>query len=222
MWPIIKKNSILFFIYALPILALSTLIWLDDFSSENLAGNSHIVFYFLIWMWIIIPGFAAAGEQLESKDEGYEFLKTLPVTDAEIVAAKFLLTLIMTAACVFLYLVLISFHKAPPPVLRGVRILTIVSGLVCLIVAALMHIGIFKIGITRMNKFLWLDAIAVTVVMVMSIKSLLPRSEAYLFSIIDYMSQIHWFMQLFVVAAVLYCYYLLMKAAVKAKIAAKE
>lgn len=222
MWPLIKKNSILFLVYVLPIFAMVTIIWFGDLPSADNPNNLYSVFAELFWMWILTLTFVGVDEQIESKNKGYEFLKTLPVTDAEIVKAKFLLALIMVMLFVGLFQIMFSFLKAPPLMLRTIRFITLLNGIVCLLLVALWYIGVFKFGFSRMYKYSCFVTIGTAVLMLMSVRRLLPRLKAHILSIADYISQINWFVQLLVVAAAVYCYYLLMKAAIKVKIATKE
>lgn len=217
MWPLIKKNSILFISYVLPFTALLTFYWFV----ESKAEDPHFILVIFFWMWILTIGFISSGEQQEAKSNGYEFLKTLPLSDSEIVATKFLLTLIMVVFVVCLDLVLLSFFKGTPFQLKAILFFIPVNGMACLLLAGLLYIGVFKYGFARMHKIFWGVAFGSVAVLILSVELLLPKIKTNLVVIVNSLIDMSWIFQLLAVGLVLYCYYQMMKTAVKVKIAAR-
>jgi hypothetical protein len=218
MWPLIKKNSIFFISYVLPFTVFLILYWFI----ESKANDPNFVMVIYFWMWILTIGFISSGEQQEAKNKGYEFLQILPVTDAEIVASKFLLTLILVVFIVCFDLALLSFFKGTTLQLKTILFFVPVNGMASLLLAGLLFIGVFKFGFSLMHKVFWAVTFGAVAVMILTVELLLPKIRAHLPAIIDFLTHISWIFRLLAVGVVLYCYYLMMKLAIKVKIAAKE
>lgn len=215
MWPLIKKNSMIFISYVIPFTALLTFYWFV----ENKAEEPHFVIVLFFWMWIMTIGFISSGEQQEAKNKGYEFLKTLPLTDGEIVAPKFLLTFLMVVLITCHYLFLFSFFKGSALQLKIILFFLPVNAMVCLLLAGLLYIGVFKYGFSRMHTVFWGVAFGSVAVMILGVELVLPKIKLQLMAMIDFLINVSWAFQLLAAGLVLYCYYLMMKTAVKVKAA---
>lgn len=217
MWPLIKKNSIVFLNYIIPFLFFFTLYWF----LERRPLDPFILGLQLFWMWILISGAISNTEQREAKNDAYKFLQTLPLNDHEIVAAKYsvILGIVVT---IFIYnQVLFTFFESGPLLMKLARILTTLQAVICLILAGFLYIGVYKFGFHKMVKVFWGVAIGAAALMITSLEVIMPGIKDHLQVIAQFLVSVHWTIWLVSALLGLYLYYELMKKAVKAKIAAR-
>ena len=157
MWPLIRKDSTHFVLYIGVMLIILSQFW---FGTKKGEGN-YFVFMQIFWTFLLISGGISISEKEEEKNNGYLFLRSLPITDREIVLSKIFLSaasaLLLTLYNVITTLILvdqIEFKRIVIP-------LIILWGIFCLIYSVKMYIGIFKHGFTKQNKFFWLYAMGV-------------------------------------------------------------
>lgn len=145
MWQIINKNYRqygLFLLFFCGTLA----------AVRFLIGNELSVVFVLIGgmsLFVSIIGVIFIGEQYEEKHHGYALMEILPIKRIEIVAAKFLLALVMCVLLTAFLVVLFSLSEAQSHDLRLVRSYLLLMGSCALLLAGIMYIGIFAIGYTK-------------------------------------------------------------------------
>ncbi len=154
-----KKFSFIFILYLL--LAVGLVFPL--FNYDRLTGPDPLTLNFVFtlapYLFFVVLGAVYIHEQLEQKTNGYAFLRTLPVRASDIVISKFLLVFFS----VFFYL---GFHCAAfakisndPNYFRPSCSFLIINGNICLVLTALLYMGIFRYGYAKVGKlvvFLWL------------------------------------------------------------------
>jgi hypothetical protein len=117
-----------------------------------LLGKELNVFFTLIsgiaiFMYTI--GAMLGSEQVEEKNRGYTILATLPISNFEITAAKFLLPLVSGFALALSLILLFATFSAPAQDMLLVRSYFLLAASAGLLVAGLLYIGIFTFGYTK-------------------------------------------------------------------------
>ncbi len=93
-------------------------------------------------------------EMKENQSGGYRFLAALPLTDTEIVGAKFLLILVFTCFFTGCELAILTLFPGPAtltPLARGYIVLTANGSL---ILAAVVYLGLYRFGFSRFFRFI--------------------------------------------------------------------
>jgi hypothetical protein len=145
MLSIVKKNMAYFLGYFSFIFILTAILRIA-------LGNEHAVALVLIsgvLIFMLVFGSLFINEQYEEKHKAYDFLDILPVKASEIVFAKFGLVLVTVVAIIGYLLLLFSLSKVAPNDWVLVRSYILMSGVVCLFLAALSYVGIFGLGYTK-------------------------------------------------------------------------
>ncbi|MBN1222365.1 MAG: ABC-2 transporter permease, partial [Candidatus Aminicenantes bacterium] len=164
----------------------------------------------------------ASNEQHEAKSRGYDFLSILPIFDKEIVAAKF--------ACVFItvvfivaynYFLLILFPE-PAYLASFGRIFVLSCGLVCLLLAGLMYIIIYRWGHAKFIRIVWVTVFSAMILPILFVELvLLKRNIDFrnLFYKITEVDKTAWILLTLLSVAI---FFLLMRCAIHLKIKKKE
>jgi uncharacterized membrane protein len=166
------------------------------------------------FLYLMVSGAISTSESDEDKNNGYKFLRILPVKDSEIVKSKFLLVLISVVLLVGYYWVLFSLFTRNPDYLALSRTAVLVTGTIALILGGLAFLGIFKFGLSRMVKYFWSMVLLFFVAIILLREILLPSIEIDLPTLAELArSSVR-----FIIAGTgLAVYFLLMKIAVKVK-----
>jgi len=162
MWKLIRIQSMNYLRYLVPLS-----IFLIFYFTEFYEGGKLPVFVFLcFWAFLLISGSLSTSESYEEKNKGYRILASLPLTDQEVVFSKFILVF---GAAVFVTVLNISLLLIRMENVEGFTMKLMVGilwGVFCLHYGAVMYIGIFKLGFTRMTKYFWTAFLIILVVMV--------------------------------------------------------
>ncbi len=210
---LMQKNSFYFLFYAL--------VWIPIFiMAIVLPGrplDSGMVFFEGGWIIIILLGSTITCEQSEGKTKGYDFLKTLPIKDSQIVRAKFFLVF-LTACFVYMYLrIIYLFVSIPPDVLVMARIYIPLCVFVGLLLAALLYILVFKIGLSRAIKIGWIMFFGIIVLTIVFIEAVLIKSDIDARKIETFINSIPFVIWMALGAGILAVYFMLMSFAIKVK-----
>jgi hypothetical protein len=168
-------------------------------------------------MFILVSGALATIEKNEEKQKGYRFLELLPLSDREIVTAKFTLLLLVVLVLTAANLIL-SFTSLVPPNFRGIiRMAMVVFGWFFLRGIGLIYIAIYKMGFSRAMTLVWLTVVGGVIGMVFFLSAVLRFTGIKLYSLIRAAMNLHPVLWIMITAISLGLYYLLMGAAVRAK-----
>ena len=208
-----QKNSFYFLFYAL--------VWIPIFIlAVVLPGrplDAGMVFFEGMWIILIILGSMITCEQNESKTKGYDFLRTLPIKDSQIVKAKFFLV-ILTACFVILYVsVIYLFVTIPPDVFAFAKIFIPLCVFVGLLLAALLYILVFKIGLSKAIKIGWTTFFGFVLGTILFIEFVLVKSEIGAGKFSVFISSIPLMIWIVLGMGILAGYYSLMFMAIKVK-----
>ena len=126
------------------------------FNYDRLTGPDPLGLSFASYLapmiWLVL-GAMYSHEQMESKANGYAFLRILPIEPAQIVKAKFAMLFIATAIYVGGCCIAFAFVSTSPEYLIPSCGYLIVHGDICLVAAAFLYLGIFRFGFSRFGKF---------------------------------------------------------------------
>jgi hypothetical protein len=180
-------------------------------------GNENILPLVLIsGVLIILAVFGPVffNEQYEEKHKGYDFLDILPVNASEIVLAKFGLVLVTVVAIAGYLLLLFSVSKVAPNDWVLVRSYILMSGVVCLLLAALSYIGIFSLGYTKFAMIVMSFFVLLGFVPILIMKFYRNNMDVLIENILAFLRDVNW---LAVTPLVLIGYFILMFVAIKIK-----
>lgn len=212
MFGIIRKDAPLFALYSVPVFGLL----LAYQASEGVLDPFAVVatgFFIVLVTW----GGISTTEQSEVRSDGYAFLRTLPVTDRQIVAAKFALVFGTAFACLAAAQALLYVLD-----IRGMGRPLASLYLFCCAVAALLlgglgYVAIYAWGFPRVLKLAWLSCAAVGGSWIL-FDVLFIRNRRLDFRGVTWLSQgLSWLLSVMVVSAGLAAFYGLMRLAVRIK-----
>ncbi len=147
-----KKFSLWYLLYP----ALLLVFGLPMFNHDRLAGPDPLGLSFATYLapmvWLVL-GAMWSHEQMESKSNGYAFLRMLPIEPAQIVKAKFALVFIAVAIYVGGCCAAFALVSTSPGYLIPSCAYVFVFGDICLLVAALLYLGLFRFGFSRFGKY---------------------------------------------------------------------
>ncbi len=150
---LMKKFSFWYLLYP----GLLLVFGLPLFNHDRLTGPDPLSLSFASYLapmvWLVL-GAMWSHEQMENKFNGYAFLKILPIDVAMIVKAKFALVFISVTIYVGGCCAAFSFISTDLKYLIPSCAYVIVFGDTCLIVAALLYLGIFRYGFSRFGIFI--------------------------------------------------------------------
>ena len=150
---LMKKFSFWYLLYP----GLLLVFGLPLFNHDRLTGPDPLGLSFASYLapmiWLVL-GAMWSHEQMESKSNGYAFLRILPIEPAQIVKAKFALVLIAVAVYVGGCCTAFILVSTDPEYLIPSCGYVIVHSDVCLLAAAFLYIGIFRYGYSRFGKYI--------------------------------------------------------------------
>lgn len=151
---LIKKFSVMYVFF----LGLYAVLVFPLLNHDRITGpdpeNPIYIFYqgvYLIWM---VLGALWAHENLENKTNGYRFLQTLPLGGKKIIGAKFALVLASTTLFIVYQSVMIRILTGNALLAATTWAYMAVLGSLCLVLAGLAYVGIYRFGFTRFGKLL--------------------------------------------------------------------
>jgi hypothetical protein len=208
MWNIVKKDAKFVIFYFSAIVAVEFFLWIltRDSLSTAFVLISGVLVYSLVFGEIFI------NEQYEEKHHGYIFMKTLPVGIGEVVSAKFLRVLLSAFVFMGLTVLLITFAPGHPDRIVLVRSFVLFNGIVALIAAGFVFIGLFGMG-----YMIFLRVALSVLVLLQLIPFVLLSSgkmDVFVQSAVEFLRSINW---LVAIPAGLAVYFGLMVVAIKVK-----
>lgn len=215
---LMKKNAIYFLSYAVGILGLMTVYW---FTARNELSWAMVLFQGL-WLILIVEGSLTINEKAEEKAKAYDFLRTLPISDREIVVSKFILVLltgIFVLACNY---AIYFFMPGPPYLVALGRIFLLLCLFGALSFAGISYIIIFRYGHSIFVKFVWITLIIVMVSPLLLIELVLLKLDIDYREIIDKIIQLNGLIWVLIALCGFMASFFLMNAAIKAKQASRR
>jgi hypothetical protein len=210
MWKIMKKNASFFLTYLIIVFLIISILRVLIGSKFNVifAVFSGMSFFFLVFGAILM------NEQYEEKHRGYAFLDMLPIKDSEIVRAKFILALLINCILTGFLVALFSFSSAGPDQLILVRSYFLANASICLLSAAVMLIGILRLGYTKFLVLLLSVTVALSFVPIIITKFYRDSLDVFISKISGFLTHVNW---LIVIPLVLVFYTGMMQIATMAK-----
>lgn len=192
MWHLIKKFSFYFVIFFI----ILTGFVFPTFNHDRLTGPDPLSLIFVLYLMpYLFMGVLApiwTHEQMESKTNGYSFLFSLPIDAKDIVVAKF--TVLFFSVCLYTVFHCVFFFMISqnPDYLNPACTITIINANICLILAALLYLGIFRHGYIKFGKFVILAWMGVIISPIPIYHFLLPRLGIKRLDLIDLMGGLSW------------------------------
>lgn len=210
MWRIFKKNVTFPVIYLLSLLIVLAVIGI------YLGGDFSAAFAILSGMVLIIfvLGAVFVNEQYEEKHKGYTFLSVFPVTNSEILAAKFLIPLAACAILAGFLIGMFSLTDILPPDLVTVRSYLMFMACFSLLSAGILYIGIMAMGYTKFMVIVLSFTTALGLVPMLILKFYRDSIADFIAEFIRWIQSLNW---LLVIPLVLMIYTGLYVLAVKVK-----
>ncbi len=210
MWKLIRFQSINYLRYIIPLG-----IFLIFYFTEFYQGGKLPVFVFLcFWAFLLISGSLSTSESYEEKNNGYRMLSALPITDKEIVASKFLMVLGAVSVVTVLNIFLLLIRMDSPDKLQMKIMIGVLWGVFCLLYGAVMYIGIFKLGFTRMTKYFWTAFLVIIVLLIFFVGDVLTGLKINIANLNRFSNSLLWIIPAVAGVAV---YYYLYRYAIKVK-----
>jgi len=151
---LIQKFSIMFVFYmGLYVVVLFPLLNYDRITSPDTEDPSYIFYQGIFLIWAVL-GALWAHENLEHKTNGYRFLQTLPLSGQKIIGAKFVLVYVNTAVFVIYQSFMLRILTGNARLAAASWAYMAVLSSLCLVVAGLAYVGIYRFGFLRFGKVL--------------------------------------------------------------------
>ena len=175
-WPLIRKSGSFYLLYLGAMLSLMALLWF--FSSSEV--DMFKIGFHSAWLIVIVLGCIMVTEQTEAKNQGYRFLRILPLSPKEIIGAKFSLVLAAVTVNVGFNYLLFSLRTGPPDIMVLGRIVMVFCANVALIAAGLVYLLAFRYGMTRLQQMMWISIFLFVLAPIMIYEFILrPRNPDY-------------------------------------------
>jgi len=119
---------------------------------------SFVLYLNMYMTWLII-GSVWAQEQLEHKNNGYSFLRTLPIQNHEIVLSKFILVLLSVLIYLTAHMVWFQHNFEEADFLLAARNNMVIMGNFSLVIVGLIYLGFYRFGYHKFGKIaiiIWL------------------------------------------------------------------
>ncbi len=192
MWYLIKKFSFFFILYfVIYIGAVFPAFNYDRLTSPNPLSLTFTL-YLIPYLFMAIMSSIWIHENMESRAEGYAFLSSLPIDAKDIVLAKF--TLVFCAVCLYTIFHCTAFFliSRDPSYLSPACSVIIINASICLLLSALLYLGIFRFGFVKFGKYLMLAWVVIIISPIPIFQFLLPRLGISRLDIIAPITRLSW------------------------------
>jgi hypothetical protein len=212
MFRLMKKFSFSFILYVLIAVGLV----FPLFNHDRLTGPDPLTLNFVFtlapYLFFVVLGAIYIHEQLEQKTNGYAFLRTLPIKASDIVVSKFLLVFLTNLIYVGFHCVAFAKISSDPGYFNPSCAFLIINANICLVLTALLYLGIFRYGYALVGKLVILFWFLIVISPVAINIFLLKRLGISRQAIIERVVSLNWVVVTFVGLAL---YFLLMSVAIK-------
>ncbi len=213
MWTLMKKNSFMFALLSGSLMALLTVYLL---TVRKTLTTSILIFLGQMLMYCVLIS-VLTSEKAEEKNNGYAFMKHLPIKDRDVVVSKFAVVLAAVAfLCVYSF-ALVSFMEADAELLLFGRIFLLLCGNLSLILAAGMYILVYRWGYTTFMKISVIIVIVLMVGPFLFIEFVLIRRNTDYDVLLQSANDLSWIIWLFATAITLIFFWGLLQIAIRAK-----
>jgi hypothetical protein len=214
---LMKKNAFFFALNAVLITVLLTLYWI----LVRITLDGVLVIFQGLWMVLIVEGAIAANEKSEEKSKSYEFLRTLPLTDREIVWSKFILVFLTAVFVLICNSILYLFMPGPSHLKELGPLYALICANFCLVLAGISYIIIFRYGHAAFVKFVWIAMIVIMLTPILLLEFVVRKMDIDFKALIEGVNQNNWLIGACFTVCGLAVYFFLLQAATKAKQAAR-
>jgi hypothetical protein len=214
---LMKKNILYFAYYAAIIMPLMTLY----FYLVRKEFSGAMVMFQGLWLILTVEGALAVNEKTEEKQNGYYFLRILPIKDREVVQSKFLIVLITTIFLLAFNYILYLFIPGSIQMYAIGRVVVLLSAIYALILTGISYVIIFRFGHAPFVKFVWVVMIISMVGPIFIYENVVLKASTDLATIAEKLSQLFWLFWIVIPLCGLAVFYFLFQTATKAKLKAR-
>lgn len=186
------------------------------FNHDRLTGPDPLTLNFVFtlapYLFFVVLGAVYIHEGLEQKSKGYAFLRTLPVKASDVAVSKFLLVFLTALIYVVFHCVAFAKISSDPSYFNPSCAFLIINANLCLILTALLYLGIFRYGYTKTGKFVVLFWVMIVISPIPINIFLLKRLGIRRQAIIERVVSLNWVVITFMGVAL---FFLLMSVAIK-------
>ncbi len=215
MWKLIRFQSLSYLKYMIPLMVFL----LFYFFELNRGGKVPVFFFLCFWAFLLVSGSLTTSEKYEETHNGYRILGALPVTNREIVGAKFILVLGAVILVTGFNITLLLAHSGSMQAKPTMVMIGVLWGIFCLLYGAVLYVGIFKFGYARMTNAFWIFFIILLVLLIFFLGDILDVSDFHIGTLHQFAKSLVW-IPLPLIG--LWIYYRLYECAVKVKEASEE
>jgi hypothetical protein len=215
---LMKKNALYFAYYTAIIMPLMTLYF---FLVRKEFSGAMVMFQGL-WLILVVEGALTVNEKTEEKSHGYDFLRTLPVKDREIVLSKFLIVLLTTIFLVIFNYSLYLFTPGSAHMYAIGRVVVFLSGIYALLLAAVSYIIIFRFGHSAFAKFVWAAMIFSMIGPILIFESVILKMRTDLTVITEKLAQLYWLFWIVIPLSGLALFHYLYRLAARVKMSSRR
>lgn len=210
MWALIKKDLYKMLANIFPVFVIFVFILFFMISQDEKPS-----FFWGLWMFALVAGGITAVEKQEEKNHGYRFMARLPISDREIVQAKYIVLLSSVIFVGLLNLILRVAFTLPKGFIDISRIIITSLSWVFLLLGGMIYVLIFKKGLTRSLTIIWATIIGGLILFLFSFRFLLKLFNLSIPELISLITNLHfiWWILLSIVA--LGIYYFQMRLAIR-------
>lgn len=212
MWGVFKKGLPIFTLYIIPSMSLFVL-WQLNKSYLNVS-RVLILGYFII---LFTSGAVTSSEQNASNNKEYQFLQYLPIKDSEIVMAKFLLAFISVLFCLSISLILLRVLDTTELNLVLTYFYLVICASLSLIISAIWYVLIFKYGIFKVFKIIWVVLTICFISPILIDILLISKNKVNSIFLCNFIEKTPWFLWFISLIAVIFIYLQLMNLAINIK-----
>jgi|GEM_PF-1397171 len=192
MWQLIKKFSFFYILFYIIMIGVVFPAFNHDRVTSPNPLSLSFVLYLTSYLLMVVIASLWTHEQMESKTMGYAFLRSLPINAKDIVAAKFAVVFIALCLYTAFHCAAFYFISSNPAYFKPACTVMINSADICLIISALLYLGIFRYGYGKFGRVVILTWIIIVISPIPVYQFLMPHFGISRLELINQMSRLSW------------------------------
>ena len=167
---------------------------------EDPAELIYLLYQGAYGFWIVL-GAIWVHEQIESKSRAYTFLRILPIRNKDIISAKFALVLFAVLFFVIYQTGVIAVLVHNAEYSRAAWQYNTFIGNICLLMAGLVYMGIYRYGFVKMGKFVLIGWLLLFLSPLLLREIIMPKLDFSVETIVLRVTSLNWWVVTLVVLA---------------------
>jgi hypothetical protein len=175
MWALLRKNSGFFLFYiAIYFGFLFPMINYDRFQAAAPLSLGFVFFITTYIYWLVL-GAVYSHEQLEHKNNGYAFLRNLPISRRDLVLSKYILVFLSVLIYISVQYIWLGSIFPDPGDTATARAYVLINSSFCLVLAGWFYALIFRYGFGKFGKILLVSWILLLISPILILTLILPK-----------------------------------------------